>query len=79
MRCDRFDDLVATNALIRPGPLDSGMTDAYIRRKLGEEQVSYDHPDIQPVLESTYGIIVYQLSIEMETLKCKLILKKYRV
>ncbi len=60
MRCDRFDDLVATNALIRPGPLDSGMTDRYIRRKLGEEQVSYDHPDLQPVLESTYGIIVYQ-------------------
>ncbi len=60
MRCDRFDDLVATNALIRPGPLDSGMTDAYIRRKLGKEQVRYDHPDLEPVLDSTYGIIVYQ-------------------
>ncbi len=60
MRCDRFDDLVATNALIRPGPLASGMTDAYIRRKLGQEQVRYDHPDLEPVLESTYGIIVYQ-------------------
>jgi DNA polymerase III subunit alpha len=35
MRADRFEDLVATNALIRPGPLDSGMTDVYIRRKLG--------------------------------------------
>jgi DNA polymerase-3 subunit alpha len=60
MRCDRFDDLVATNALIRPGPLDSGMADAYIRRKTGREEVRYDHPDLQPVLESTYGIIVYQ-------------------
>ncbi len=60
MRCDRFDDLVATNALIRPGPLDSGMTDSYIRRKLGQEDVRYDHPDLEPVLESTYGIIVYQ-------------------
>ncbi len=60
MRCDRFDDLVATNALIRPGPLDSGMTDAYIRRKVGQEPVRYDHPDLEPVLESTYGIIVYQ-------------------
>ncbi len=60
MRCDRFDDLVATNALIRPGPLDSGMTDAYIRRKTGKEPVKYDHPDLEPVLESTYGIIVYQ-------------------
>ena len=60
MRCDRFDDLVATNALIRPGPLDSGMTDAYIRRKTGREPVKYDHPDLEPVLGSTYGIIVYQ-------------------
>ena len=60
MRCDRFDDLVATNALIRPGPLDSGMTDAYLRRKLGQDKVRYDHPDLEPVLESTYGIIVYQ-------------------
>jgi DNA polymerase-3 subunit alpha len=60
MRCDRFDDLVATNALIRPGPLDSGMADAYIRRKTGREEVRYDHPDLQPILEPTYGIIVYQ-------------------
>ena len=60
MRCDRFDDLVATNALIRPGPLDSGMADAYVRRKLGQDEVRYDHPDLQSVLEPTYGIIVYQ-------------------
>jgi len=60
MRCDRFDDLVATNALIRPGPLDSGMTDAYIRRKLGTEEISYPAPGLEEVLEPTYGIIVYQ-------------------
>jgi len=60
MKCDRFDDLVATNALIRPGPLDSGMTDIYIRRKLGQEPVTYPHPDLKPVLEPTYGVIVYQ-------------------
>jgi DNA polymerase III subunit alpha len=60
MRCDRFDDLVAANALIRPGPLDSGMTDVYIRRKLGQESVSYPHPDLEKTLETTYGIIVYQ-------------------
>ncbi|GMV07085.1 MAG: DNA-directed DNA polymerase [Gemmatimonadota bacterium] len=60
MRCDRFDDLVATNALIRPGPLDSGMTDVYIDRKLGRKQVSYPHPDLVPTLEPTYGVIVYQ-------------------
>ena len=60
MRCDRFDDLVATNALIRPGPLDSGMTDRYIRRKLGDEPVSYPAPGLEDVLSPTYGIIVYQ-------------------
>ncbi len=60
MRCDRFEDLVATNALIRPGPLDSGMTDVYIRRKLGEEEVSYVHPELEKTLSTTYGVIVYQ-------------------
>ncbi len=60
MRCDRFEDLVATNALIRPGPLDSGMTDVYIRRKVGQEPVRYAHPDLEKTLEPTYGIIVYQ-------------------
>jgi DNA polymerase-3 subunit alpha len=60
MRCDRFEDLVATNALIRPGPLDSGMTDVYIRRKVGQEAVRYPHPDLEKALEPTYGIIVYQ-------------------
>ena len=60
MRCDRFDDLVATNALIRPGPLDSGMTDEYIKRKLGHKPVSYPAPNLEHILEPTYGIIVYQ-------------------
>ncbi|HEX6940377.1 MAG TPA: DNA polymerase III subunit alpha [Longimicrobiales bacterium] len=60
MRCDRFEDLVATNALIRPGPLDSGMTDVYIRRKLGREAVRYPHPKLHDVLASTYGVITYQ-------------------
>jgi DNA polymerase-3 subunit alpha len=60
MRCDRFDDLVATNALIRPGPLDSGMTDVYIDRKLGRKPVTYAHPDLKKTLEPTYGVIVYQ-------------------
>ena len=60
MRCDRFEDLVATNALIRPGPLDSGMTDVFIRRKLGREPVRYPHPKLHEVLEPTYGVITYQ-------------------
>ena len=60
LRCDRFDDLVATNALVRPGPLDSGMHHVYIRRKRGEEKVRYPHPALQEVLQPTYGVIVYQ-------------------
>jgi DNA polymerase III subunit alpha len=60
MRCDWFEDLVATNALIRPGPLDSGMTDVYIRRKLGREPVRYPHPLVEEVLKPTYGVITYQ-------------------
>ncbi|HSJ24182.1 MAG TPA: DNA polymerase III subunit alpha [Longimicrobiales bacterium] len=60
MRCDWFEDLVATNALIRPGPLDSGMTDVYIRRKLGKEPVRYPHPLLEEVLAPTYGVITYQ-------------------
>ena len=60
MRCDRFDDLVAVNALIRPGPLDSGMTDVYIARKRGFKEVEYPHPDLAEILEPTYGVITYQ-------------------
>jgi len=60
MKCDWFEDLVATNALIRPGPLDSGMTDVYIRRKLGKEPVRYPHPLVEEVLKPTYGVITYQ-------------------
>ncbi|HET7320945.1 MAG TPA: DNA polymerase III subunit alpha, partial [Longimicrobiaceae bacterium] len=60
MKADRFDDLIATNALIRPGPLDMGMDKVYIRRKLGQEPVKYPHPDLAEVLEPTYGVIVYQ-------------------
>jgi len=60
MRCDRFDDLVAANALLRPGPLDSGMHLVYIRRKKGEEPVRYALPELREVLAPTYGVIVYQ-------------------
>ena len=60
LRCDRFDDLVATNALIRPGTLDSGMHQVYIRRKRGEEKVRYALPQLKEVLAPTYGVIVYQ-------------------
>ena len=60
MKCDRFDDLVASNALLRPGPLDTGMHLVFIKRKLGLEPVSYPHPALKEVLEPTYGVITYQ-------------------
>jgi DNA polymerase III subunit alpha len=60
MKADRFEDLVATNALIRPGPLDMGMDQVYIRRKLGQEAVRFAHADLSVTLEPTYGVIVYQ-------------------
>ncbi|MEP6905774.1 MAG: DNA polymerase III subunit alpha, partial [Gemmatimonadales bacterium] len=60
MKCDRFDDLVATNALIRPGPLDAGMHKVYCRRKKGEEPVTYLLPELREILDMTYGVITYQ-------------------
>jgi DNA polymerase-3 subunit alpha len=60
MKCDRFDDLVASNALLRPGPLDAGMHTVFIKRKLGQEKVTYPHPSLKELLEPTYGVITYQ-------------------
>ncbi|HYN83020.1 MAG TPA: DNA polymerase III subunit alpha [Gemmatimonadaceae bacterium] len=60
MRCDRFDDLVASNALVRPGPLDAGMHKVYCRRKKGEEPVTYLLPELREILDTTYGVITYQ-------------------
>jgi len=60
MRADRFDDLVASNALMRPGPLDAGMHKVYQRRKKGEEPVAYQLPELEEILAPTYGVITYQ-------------------
>jgi DNA polymerase-3 subunit alpha len=60
MRADRFDDLVASNALMRPGPLDAGMHKVYCRRKRGEEPVAYLLPELADILRDTYGVITYQ-------------------
>ncbi len=60
MRADSFDDLVASNALMRPGPLDAGMHKTYCRRKKGEEPVSYQLPELEEILKPTYGVITYQ-------------------
>ncbi len=55
-----FDDIVAMGALYRPGPLSAGLTDSFIKRKNGEEEVSYEHPLMKAALENTYGVLVYQ-------------------
>jgi len=60
IKCDRFDDLVACNALLRPGPLDAGMHTVFVKRKLGHERVTYLHPLLKDILEPTYGVITYQ-------------------
>lgn len=60
IRPNCFEDLVAILALYRPGPLDSGMAEEYIKRKHGKEKISYLHPLLEPILKDTYGVIVYQ-------------------
>ncbi len=57
---ENLDDMIAMNALFRPGPLDAGTIDDYIRRKHGEDKVVFLHPLLEPILEETYGVIVYQ-------------------
>ena len=62
---DCFEDMIALVALFRPGPLQSGMVDNFIDRKRGREEISYpdatwQHESLKPILEPTYGIILYQ-------------------
>ena len=58
LKPSRFEDLVAMNALYRPGPMD--YIPQFIKRKLGEEEIAYDHPMMETYLKDTYGITVYQ-------------------
>lgn len=65
LKPDCFEDIIALVALFRPGPLESGMVQNFIDRKHGKEEVSYPDPQYQheclkPILEPTYGVIVYQ-------------------
>lgn len=57
---DCFEDLIALVALFRPGPLQSGMVDDFINRKHGRAAVLYPHPQLEPILRPTYGVILYQ-------------------
>lgn len=55
-----FEDIIAANALNRPGPIKSGMVKEFIERKHGRAKIEYPHPLLEPVLKETYGTIVYQ-------------------
>jgi DNA polymerase-3 subunit alpha len=57
---DRFEDLMALVALYRPGPLNNGLHTEYAERKHGRKPVSYPHPDLETILQGTYGVMVYQ-------------------
>jgi DNA polymerase III subunit alpha len=59
-RPTRFEDLAALNALYRPGALDAGMVDEYVKRKNGVSKARYLVPAMKELLEETYGVIVYQ-------------------
>ena len=56
----RIEDLTALNALYRPGPIQGGMVDDFINRKHGKTKVSYELPQLQDILQETYGVILYQ-------------------
>jgi DNA polymerase-3 subunit alpha len=60
MKPDHFRDIIATNALYRPGPLEGGMVDDYVQVKHGRKPAVYPHPVMRDVLEETHGVMVYQ-------------------
>ncbi|NTV28588.1 MAG: DNA polymerase III subunit alpha [Candidatus Omnitrophica bacterium] len=55
-----LEDVISILALYRPGPMQSGMMDDFIKRKRGEAPVKYPHPKLEPVLKNTYGVAIYQ-------------------
>ncbi len=60
LKPDNFEEIIALLALYRPGPLESGMVSDYVKRKHKEIPVKYDLPVLKPILQSTYGVILYQ-------------------
>ncbi len=60
MKPTHFRDIIATNALYRPGPLEGGMVDDYIHIKHGRKKAEYKHPVMREILEETYGVMCYQ-------------------
>lgn len=60
LEAGRMEDVIASVALIRPGPIKGNMVEPYIARRQGREAVSYLHPRLEPILEKTYGVILFQ-------------------
>jgi len=60
LRPSLISDIIALNALYRPGPLNSGMVDEYVNRRHQRSKIKYDHPAVEPILKETYGIPLYQ-------------------
>ncbi len=60
VKLDKFEEIIAFVALYRPGPLQSGMAEDFVKRKHGQAPVTYLHPILEPILKETYGIILYQ-------------------
>jgi DNA polymerase-3 subunit alpha len=60
LKPERFEDLIALNALYRPGPIGGGLIDDFIKRRHGKVKVKYPHPLLEEILRETYGVIVYQ-------------------
>ncbi|OGB86184.1 hypothetical protein A3J41_03265, partial [candidate division TM6 bacterium RIFCSPHIGHO2_12_FULL_38_8] len=60
LKPDKFEDIIAVNALYRPGPLGSGMVDDFILRRHGKQEINYFFDELKEVLQETYGVIVYQ-------------------
>ena len=73
LKIDCFEDLIAALAMYRPGPLESGMVDQYIRCKHGEARPEYPHPLLEGALKETYGVILYQEQV----MQCASILAGY--
>ncbi|NOG51577.1 MAG: hypothetical protein HND48_20745 [Chloroflexi bacterium] len=56
----QFNDLIISISLIRPGPIQGNMVHPYLRRRLGEEPVTYPHPRLEPALAETLGVVLFQ-------------------
>src|SRR5690606_14886309 len=60
LKAETMEDIVASVAIIRPGPIKGNMVEPFLRRRRGEEPVTYLHPKLKPILEKTWGVVLFQ-------------------